>query len=176
MIPAGLKSDILSTMKKLALSLAILLSPFFASAHGSGNSLEAKVDGYLIDIGYSAFEVEAGIPARFDFKVATENGSAPVDFSSVFFRLESEEGPVVFAGNISRPEFGETGVTVTFPNEGTYKVSARFYDSEREIVAGDFTLPVISSVESQPKDSEYWQVALALLVGVAGGFFAGRRQ
>ena len=93
--------DILSIMKKFAISFVILFTPFFALAHGSGNSLEAKVNGYLVDIGYSAFEVEAGIPLRFDFKIAMEDGSAPVDFSSVFFRLESEEGPVVFAGNIS---------------------------------------------------------------------------
>ncbi len=163
-------------MKKFIISLTILLVPFSVSAHGSGNSLEAKVNGYLVDIGYSAFEVKAGIPLRFDFKIATEDGSTPVDFSSVFFRLESEEGPVVFAGNISRPEFGETGVTVTFPKEGAYKVSARFYDSGRELVVGDFTLPVIQSTERQSVGSEYWQVALVLLLGVTGGFFVGRRQ
>ncbi len=163
-------------MKKLALSLAILLTPLFAVAHGVGSSLEATVNGYLIDIGYSALEAEAGVPVRFDFDLKEDNGLKPTDFSTVFFRIESGEGPVIFAGNISRAEFGETGATVTFPHDGSYTVSARFYDGEREIVSADFSLPVAASGERPAKTPASWMAAAALALGLAGGFFAGRKN
>lgn len=114
------------------------------SAHGSGVSIEAVIDGYLVDIGYSPEFITTERPARFDFLLfegATSTVSNEVVFTDVWVRIEQAER-LLFAGGIDVPVFGAAGMSYQFPVAGEYEVFVRYQDERQALVETSFVLAV----------------------------------
>ncbi len=160
-----------------ALLLALVLLPLlYVSAHGDGASAEKVVGGYLIDIGYSPADLIADEQTRFDFLLykaptrtdSAENESARVaiDFTSVFVRLE-RDSQLLFAGELKKPEFGETGFSYTLPSSGDYSGYVRYSNGPNILVETDFDLAVASGESG----ASSFASGLILLVGLIAGVF-----
>src|SRR3989344_1729945 len=84
--------------------MTILLGAALAYAHSEGTSLEKQVGDYVVDIGYEPEELRTGERLLLDFNLLSTEGS-PVDFTSVWVRLESE-GETLLATWVANPESG----------------------------------------------------------------------
>jgi len=152
-----------------------LVAPFFAYAHGTGESLEAEVGEYLIDIGYDPPTIESDDPVVFDFIL--KQGEAEAEFDSVWVRIYSKEREVVFAGGLDRGEAGRTVLTYAFPRGGEYSLSARFQKNGAALAEQEFPIAVVSPRESGVSRRDTLLVACSFAGGallVAGYSFRKR--
>src|SRR3989344_1463756 len=92
---------------------AILLGAALAYAHSEGTSLEKQVGDYTVDIGYEPEELRTGERLLLDFNLLSTEGS-PVDFTSVWVRLE-EGGESVVATGVAKPAVGPATLLLKLP-------------------------------------------------------------
>ena len=169
-----------SLLLSLMVSVCTLSSVTFASAHGNSFSYEETKDGYLIDIGYDEF-IAADESVRFDFTVYPEDLDSVEGevFSDVWVTL-TQDRKVFFAGGVDKPVFGVTGFTFAFPKEGTYTLSARFQKDGETVVATEFPITVIPSLDTSRELPPFVIPSAAavagLLLGLAGGFIISNKR
>jgi hypothetical protein len=155
------------------LLLSLLLSPVAAFAHGDAPSLEADVDGYMIDIGYE--DLRAGTPIEFDIDLFREGPPIEyADFASVDLRV-TKDGAEIVAGSVENDEKNIPTFDVTFPEPGGYDMDVRYLDDAGAlIVARTFHLEVPGGATVMLRDGEdmlHYVLAaglFALSVGIAG--------
>ncbi|MEX0917806.1 MAG: hypothetical protein WDZ93_01485 [Candidatus Paceibacterota bacterium] len=149
-----------------SVTLAVLSTTFVerVAAHSSGASIEQTIDGYLVDIGYSPEEPRSGEQIRFDFYLYDAETDTQVPFTDIWFRLE-DDGRLLYAGGLAKAEFGATGMTIAFPEAGTYTGFARFSNEGEALVEIEFTLSVQQGDVSGAGTFSF----LALGVGVVAG-------
>lgn len=147
--------------------LALAISAF---AHGVGQSLEQVVGEYLVDIGYSAFELTSGETVRFDFDVLDNNTREPVPFTDIWVRV-SEGHKTVFAGGIMRARLGATGMSMVFPSAGEYELRVRYQNNDTTVVEAAFPLIVVQGRDNAPRGNA-WQFLIGGLGGLAAGLGA----
>lgn len=155
-------------------AIVFTASVFTAYGHGAGASFEQIENGYLIDIGYSPEEIEAGTSVRLDFNIFEEASGSPVPFSDVWLRITKEE-QTLFAGGIQRADFGGTGVMYTPPDAGVYTISARFQNNGEALAEAEFPLDVQPSDETANPIPLAWGL-LGLIVGGVGTFLVIRNR
>lgn len=166
-------SGILAAMRRLLLAAFFALLPFGVSAHGLGSTLEAESGDYVVDVGYDAFSLVEDSPVRFSFELLRRGESEEAEFAEVFVRIE-RSGRAVLAAAFPKAEFGETGLTFTFPSAGSYLLSASYSGLEGKIAEASFPL----NVEAAEREADGKSAALllaAFLAGLAGGVFLARR-
>ena len=155
--------------------------PLYTNAHGVGASIEEVVDGYLIDIGYSPATIVANNQTRLDFLLFVEETNEEIEYDDVWLRIEDEER-LLFAGAVSRSEYGATGVSFSFPEAKNYNIFVRYNDEEGGIVEHEVTLPVNPEEKVWHEEMlPVWLVMIGLAVAVTLGvavtlFFILRRQ
>ncbi len=109
----------------VALTLLLAaISPFIASGHVTGRSVERDAGAYLIDVGLSD-PIVAGEPAYLDFKLWKKTPAGAAEYSDVWLRIVSASS-TLFATGIHHAEIGNTGLLYTFETPGTYTVYARY--------------------------------------------------
>jgi len=170
--------------QKLLLSIIVglvsLSTATIVLAHGNSFSYEETKEGYLIDIGHDEF-IAADESVRFDFSVYPEDLESVEGevFSDVWVTL-TQDRKVFFAGGIDKPVFGTTGFTFAFPEEGTYMLSARFQKDGETVVATEFPITVIPSLEKKkglpPFVVPSGAAVAGLLIGLAGGFIISNKR
>lgn len=151
----------------LVLLVSGLLVSSSVSAHGDSPSLEAEVNGYLIDIGYEG-DIVAGSDIEFDidlFKVGP-----PVDyaeFASVDVRV-TKDGAEIVAGSVENDVAHVPMITLNFPDAGGYDMDVRFLDAtDTLIVARTFHVEVLGGAQGLLR-----QGFTALHYAIAAGLFA----
>lgn len=152
-----------------------------AYAHGGPglNFISTTTQGYIADVNYSDTSIEAGRIGRFDFRLFTDRTwERAVDFSDIWIRIVHKDGSRVgktlFAGPVSKQEFGGNGFSYVFPEGGTYTLSLRYNDANKgdfgETVGEvEFELNVLRSA-GENKFSftvEFWVGLLSGLFGTA---------
>lgn len=164
-------------IKSIVLFLTLGLVPALSVlAHGDGTSIEKVLNGYLVDIGYSPTELKTGEQARFDFllhKASAVTNTAeddtsrvPVDFSSVFVRLE-KDNRLLFAGELNKPEFGKAGFSYVFPSSGDYSGYARYSHGDETLVEAEFEFSVAEG--EGDSSTSFGSSVPALIVGLLAG-------
>jgi len=106
-------------------AIVVSLLPAMVVAHSTGVSFEARVEPYLVDIGYEPARIEAGISERFDFKLWRGEAGIPEEYAHVWVRLLGEEGTELATG-IYRHSTGPTTLLYRFPTEGDYRIEASY--------------------------------------------------
>lgn len=155
---------------KVLIIVSLFILPGLIFSHGSGISIEATVDGYLLDIGLSEEVITNAEPVRIDFSLFDESTSDPVNFSDIWLRI-NQEGKVFFAGGVSKPQFGLTGVSYMFLDAGEYTINVRYQKNGKAIVEHSFMVTVSdvstkSDTEQPFKDVKV--LALFVLAFIAG--------
>lgn len=146
----------------------LAISVFFISstpvfAHGNGASFEKEIGNYSVDIGYDPEKLKSGLSERLDFGLSDKVSGSTVAFSDVWVRIEKDKN-TIFASGIHNPKFGKAGLLYTFPEVGTYTVSARFEDNDKIIVETSFDLAVSGS----PKTAQTSPFSQQFVWGVFG--------
>ncbi|MEN9621826.1 MAG: hypothetical protein RLZZ67_260 [Candidatus Parcubacteria bacterium] len=154
-------------MKYVFIFLLSLL-PLTIFAHGDGLSLEQKVGDYYFDIGYSA-EFISNEFIRMDLSLLKADTREDIPFSSAWVRIQ-KNNKLFFAGPIARGEFGKTGFSFIFPEEGTYKLFIRFEDRSKTLSESSFDVVVVKgeSTQKQPYVLFTGLVCGGLALGVLG--------
>lgn len=156
---------------KMLIALFVLLTAAPALAHGDGASFETTIDGYFIDVGYSAPEPTSEDVVLFDF--AIEREGTPVAFDDVWVRIE-QDGATVFAGGIHNAPFGGARLSYRFPGTGSYTVNVRFETDQGPLAEASFPMSVAAS-ETADTSLPYVPALVGLLLG-AGLTFAFMRR
>lgn len=156
-------------MLKYLIAIFLVLSSFqFAGAHSLGQSLEKQVNGYFIDVGYSAVDkIYTSDTIRFDFNLWNENRADVAGFDHVWVRIapKDKEG-ISFAGFLYRPEFLLTGMSYTFQEAGLYELTVRFLDKDdKNLAEASFPLTV-------EKESGF-SLTIDMILGAVGGIITG---
>lgn len=121
--------------------VVIFLAPLaIVKGHGLGVVLEEVVDRYVVTVNISEQTVRTNEPVRFDFLLFDEATQEEVPFTDLWMRI-SRGQLMYFAGGISRPEFGATGFSYRFIEEGEYSVNVRYQQDGNGIV--EYTIPVV---------------------------------
>lgn len=155
-------------------SLLVFLKVDLARAHLYGASLEKTVGEYFVDIGHSEERLEVGDSVRFDLNIYFDNDrQQALDFTDAWVRI-SQGNKTMFAGNLHQPILGKAGMTVVFPEEGEYELSARYHDEDSTLVETTFPL----SVDPEPKSglslgSSPLFLAGGVLASLVIGFLVG---
>lgn len=150
-----------------------------AYAHGGPgmNFTSTTTAGYIVDVDYSDTPIEAGRIGRFDFRLFTDKTwEKAVDFTDIWVRIVEEDGSkagrTLFAGSISKQEFGGNGFSYVFPKKGTYTLSLRYNDARKgdfgeTIGEAEFELSVLRSPNENTFTFgiEFW---IGLLTGLFG--------
>ena len=123
----------------------LCLLPVVLFAHSLGQSLEKQVGEYFIDIGYSSpvVTLQAGESVRFDFNLWSKDHTQAIDFATVWVRIAPAESGITFAGYLGFPEFGPLGMSYAFPDEGSYVLTARYFDGADMLGEASFPLTVL---------------------------------
>lgn len=153
------------SMRILAL-LCLLVLPGMVSAHGTGASHESVVDGYLIDIGYSASEPTVGESVQFDFALTKEGSTVPYD--DVWVRIEDEAGNILLATGLYNSEYGGPRLTYRFSEAGTYTVNARYEQGSTPLVERSFSISV-GGTNNQTHENESQLPLIPLGIGLVVG-------
>lgn len=165
-----------TTSFQLSISILTLLFfiPLLASAHSVGfaNLTEETEEGRVVDFGYEEATMIEGVPTRMSFELYDEAGTTTMSsFTEVWIVIKGEAG-TIYSGGLDRPEFGETGITFTYPEAGAYTVSARFQENNAILANATFELSVAESQRNSEGSKATPMVigAIALVIG----FFLGR--
>lgn len=159
------------TKKKIALLsffVVLLFFPLISMAHGDGSSYEKEIDGYLVDIGYSPENPYTNGSVSFDFGLSKDE--TPADFSDLWVRI-SKDGHTIFAGGIHNSNFGGARLSVVFPEEGEYTVSARYQNENEEVVSAEFPLTIYPNNDGSSFDfgfNDFLYILLGVIVGALG--------
>ena len=142
-------------------------------AHAIGQSLNQKVDGYLVDVGYDSLMPTpvAGEPTLFDFQLYQSSNNNPVSFSEVVVDIGQEPEPITFYGSIKTKPEGPNTWIYTFPKGGTYKFRVRYKTGDESIAEAAFKLDVLQAYyEQPPKNSkkDWANFAGGAIVGILG--------
>jgi hypothetical protein len=166
----------------LLLSGLFLTAVFFqvasTFAHGTGVSHEESKDGYKIDIGYEEFIAE-NESVRFDFSLYPENLETVEGeiFTDVWVTFTKDK-KIFYAGGVHKPEFGTTGFTFAFAEQGEFIVSARFQKDGETVTKTEFPITVIPPLEEKKREIPYPLAiagVLGVLMGCGIGFVVGKK-
>lgn len=143
---------------------AVMVGAIISYAHTTGATIEQRINGYLIDIGYSAERIAVNTTARFDFLLFDEESGQETEFSDVWLRLERGE-QLVFAGGLSDPYFGNAGMSIRFTEPGDYTAFVRYQRDSESLVETEFPFVV------EPEVVSFWdktvtRETLAISLGV----------
>jgi hypothetical protein len=155
-------------MVKIIIALILLVAPIrFADSHSTGQSLEKEINGYVIDVGYSALEkINTGDTIRFDFNLWESGRVNVANFDHVWIRIAPNERGLSFASFLYYPKPLLTGMSYVFEKSGQYELTVRFLDKDDKIVAeAAFPLEVFN--ESDPA------FPTSVILGLLAGFSAG---
>ena len=169
----------------IVVSLAGVLAVSAETVHAHGGEeltfTSTTTGGRIVDVDYAESSIEAGSTGRFDFGLFTdETRQRQAVFSDVWVRIIQKDGSKVgktlFAGPISKQEFGGNGFSYVFPEGGTYMLSVRYNDVRKgdfgeTVGEAEFQLNVLPSPDEGTFGfgAEFW---LGLLVGLLGGAVA----
>ena len=150
------------------------------SGHSLGQSLEKKVNNYLIDIGHSAVDkIYTDEAIRFDFNLWIDKRTEKIaDFDYVWVRIAPREEGIVFAGFLYRPEFLLTGMSYTFQKAGEYEITARFLDRNDKILA-EAAFPLIVEKDKIDILFVFWMISSAvggLILGILAALFFRKKN
>lgn len=164
-----MKSNTIS-LRKIIISLFLLLPVFFVFAHGTGESLEKVVGDYVVDVGYDSFNPKAFESIRFDFQLLANGNKESVPFTDTWVRI-MDGNNLLFAGWLAKPTFGLTGMSYAFPKGGIYEITVRFQNDDTTVAETSFPFSVI---EKEQKSRFSKEVFLGLLIGLIVGVVAAR--
>lgn len=153
----------------MRLIAAILCIPFLALAHGSGASLEARFNDYLIDVGVEPARLKAGERAVFDFSLSKDG--TPVPFERVWVRLVAND--TVLATHISPPAVGPTTAVIRIPADTAALSMEVRYGAKETIAEAQFEIPV--APEKKQLNPRMLGVLIAgILIGGGVWYLKGR--
>lgn len=146
-----------------------LVAPFFINAHGVGYESVVAIteDGYEVDLGYDPLTLMEDVQTRFSFELFDNESTTTLSsFTEVWVVIKGEEG-TVFSSGIDRPEFGEIGMSFTFPSSGPHDIKLRYQEDSKILATHTFTLDVA------PKPKEGFGTTAYFAAGGAIGFLLG---
>jgi hypothetical protein len=158
-------------------ALVAIVAPCTLFAHETGESYEAEIDGYAVDVGYSTSTPDEGESVVFDFGL--EKGGKEVVFSDVWVTVTSAAGETVLATGVHNSAFGGPRLSYVFPGPGSYSVAVRYEQDTEALAAASFPMTVTAqSSGAFPIDS--MQLFIGLFVGALSGYglaqYLGRRK
>lgn len=164
----------------LMLGFASVIPVGMAHAHGGPgmNFTSTTTQGYIVDVDYSDLAIEAGRIGRFDFRLFTNRTwEKAVDFTDIWVRIVHKDGSRVgktlFAGPISKQEFGGNGFSYVFPEKGTYTLSLRYNDARKgdfgeTVGEAEFELNVLRN-----SDEPVFAFSMEFWIGLLAGLLTG---
>ena len=84
--------------------------------------------------------------------------------------IVKQDKRLLFAGDVHKSVFGQTGFTYLFPDAGVYTISARFQKDSETVVQLEFPLEVVTSSETKKATSGR---VVNILFAVMGMIFGG---
>lgn len=164
-----LQQSHLKTTLLLIISVVFFASVESAYAHGAGMTLTSTTTkGYIVDVDYADTYVEAGRLGRFTFGLFTDGTrEKQIEYTDMWVRIvrkdDSKVGKTVFAGGLAKQEFGGNGFSFVFPEAGTYTMSVRYNNankdsSESTVAEEEFELDVLGSPNENKFNfgKEFW--------------------
>jgi len=161
----------------IAITLALVaLSPSSAEAHGEEvlTFTATTTDGSIVDIDYTGLMIEAGVSGSFIFNLfSDETRTTEAPFKDLWVRIIEDDGTewgrTIFAGPVSKPEFGGQGFLYIFPKGGEYRLSIRYnrdsvVGSNEESISAEIPLTVYRSTAE-----EEFSFNTEFLVGLSAG-------
>lgn len=163
-------------MIRAALVLVFFL-PLFASAHALGVSHEVTVDGIHIDIGYSSAAPVVGESVIFDFNLPA--GEEDERYTDVWVRVNAENGSTKLATAVHNAGFGGPRMSYSFPEAGTYTISARYENEGTALAKTEWQITVLpdtgSGVGGMLADIHWLTALIGVFLGGAGAALYLRR-
>lgn len=162
--------DILSLVRAtknvlLVIFVFFCILPSNVFAHGFGKSLEAQVDGYLVDIGYDPENGTALQTHVYDISLLNSETKEAVEFTDVWVRI-SKDKKTYLATGISKARIGKTTLAYIYPDAGNYQMSVRFQNGKDKIVETVFDLSVVENKDqSKTKIPSWGFVLVGLFLG-----------
>ena len=152
--------------KNIIIACSVLAFAQFVSGHSLGQSLEKQINGYFIDVGYSARDkIYTGDATRFDFNLWTENKADLADFDHVWVRISPADEGLSFSGFLYRPEFLLTGMSYTFQKGGQYELTVRFFNKDGKSLAEASFLLIVEESDSG--------LSMDIVIGLVSGVIIG---
>lgn len=159
--------------------LAGAFIPAAAFAHTTGASWEAKVDSYLVDVGYDTTVFTAGDSSRFDFNLFDEKTRAQEGFTHVWVRM-IRDGTTLLATGIWHQPVGPTSLLYAFGEAGNYTLEVSFRDTDgNDIAVATFPITVVADSERSGKfsgSSLLFSFMAGVLIAGFGLLLATRRR
>jgi hypothetical protein len=150
----------------------IACSPAIACAHTEGESYEAVVDGYAIDIGYDPQHLKPGRLLTLDFalsEVADASTSKKALFDSVWVRVDNDT-KVFLATGITRAREGGTKLLFRIPEEmeGDMNFHVRYERGGAPMAETSFPLSVDSTHTTLERVIGAMRYLFAFFLGALG--------
>lgn len=170
-------------LKLLLVTVVVSSSFLFAgaqstSAHGDATlTLTATTtQGYVSDVDYSDLFFEAARPGRFGINLFTDATRAKsVDFTDVWAQVVVDsgknKGSTIFAGPITKQEFGGTGFLYTFSDEGSYLIKLRYNDSSNEFMGRTVAEAQLPITVLRSADANSFHFSKEFWIGLVSGIF-----
>lgn len=149
---------------KFALALLLIALPALSLAHGSGVSLEATVDGKVIDVGYDPEVLVAGERVVFDFTLYDETKTTEIPFDRAWVRVEGD-GAVLLSTGVGKAYIGPSTLLMHLPNPVPHatKLHVRFEEKGKPLASTSFDLAI------QPAETPLIHPLSALMAGIVTG-------
>lgn len=160
--------------------LLFLLGPNVTNGHSVGfKSLSTTTeDGYVVDFGYEEDTLRENTQTRLSFELYDNEATTTLSsFTEVWLVVKGPSG-TVFSGGIDRPEFGETSISFTFPEEGEYDVQLRYQEESQILAKGNFSITVPPREDQQVNTNAYLAAGgvIGLLLGFVLALYIKRRR
>ncbi len=140
------------------------------SAHGDGMTISETVNGMVVDIDVDSSAIESGYPNHFSLNLfRNDERTQKIPFDKAWVRFiqvdDSKNGLTIFSGYLTKGLFGNTGLSVTLPRSGEYKLLVRYYDEkDDDIVEATIPFTVVRGFDEQA-----FQISIEFWVGIAIG-------
>lgn len=153
-----------------ALGLALLLMPGRLYAHGD-DILSQVVADYTIEVLPPAGDLKPGVPSNFTLVIEAPAAKTPLANVPVWLRFSQGDEVIFASGHFQTDASGQAQLSIVFPEEANYELSAAFKVDGQEYRA-DFGLPVGNPgrIHESWEDALAWPVVLAGLIGLGFGF------
>lgn len=132
-------------LKKTLLSVSILFSliPFSSHAHLDGG-VDVTVSEYLVDIGWSPEELQAGEMSTFSVGLAGRSDFEVREFDTVLVRIDDSTGETVQSMQLAQKLTGSTTFTTSL-GSGEHKALVRFEQEGETLAETVVAIPVAES-------------------------------
>lgn len=160
-------------MRKIGLLLStglfILIFVGAALGHGLEGGQSQVVGDYKVELGYDEELLAAGKAVPLTVKLESVKTGEGIEFSGVNFQISHAGGHAIFDALLAPTPLKNVEFTFTFPQAGSYNLSARFLKGGDTLAEATFPVTISGGMPAGERKFDGKSIAVGLIIGLIVG-------